>query len=610
MSKYDALVEVSTKISALDNDVKLKILALLIEEGAKSITDISHDLTINFSTAHKYLEQLEAAGLVASKQVSENRLKRLFTIRDFDIDLSPKGISEMLSHKEAKGAKKGLMVLDQNSELEEFDEKLFAQKYLKRGMPQGTIVAAINAVLEHAYNGITLLELRRLFKQELENKVKNVNEVFKQIEESDKHKRTYTHLLEVLHPEALDMHAKGDVFIKNLREPKLLNFVHDVRGITIHGATGKRPKTLKELFDQTEFAFEKISGLSLGAHVFDSLNFFVAPLAENEPYLVPIKNFLINLNKKTRKVFIGLEIGTPRFMRHILPDYIVEGAKTIDYNKYTELATKIGKDMLNIIRTEKLTNVHPVLKIWEKENLKTLGNLSGAYVANMVPEWQSLNAAYAGEEARFDAEWKGWNRTVRLGEIQTIAINLPRLALKSKSEQEFFTALKQMMTSCGDFISNMAELAMGEFLRKHETQFKSAHTQRIKWDYIHVEDCVYSISLVGLNEAVQILTGKTLDENLALGKKIISFCDNMTKGNHMPFRIQFKEETDSNIINRFYNLDSKLFNFKIKSYHAGTGIGDSKTHIKLHQFLLGGHCASVSQNELAELKDFGLVRIK
>ena len=257
MSKYDVLVDVAKKISALDNDVKLKILALLIEEGSKSITDISKELDINFSTAHKYLEQLEAAALVASKEVSENRLKRLFTIKDFDIEISPKGISEMINGKNGKKpseTKKCLKVINEDGELAEFDEKLFAQKYLKRGMPQGTIVSALNATMEQAYDGITLLELRRTFRNELEKKIENVKSVFEQIGESDRHKRTFTHLLEMVHPEALEMHANGDIFIKNLSEPKLLNFVHDLRGIISHGIDEKPSENMQDLFKQTLFA--------------------------------------------------------------------------------------------------------------------------------------------------------------------------------------------------------------------------------------------------------------------------------------------------------------------------------------------------------------------
>ncbi len=93
MGKYDILTEVANKLQALDNDVKLKIIALLVEEGSKSITDISKELEINFSTAHKYLEQLEEAGLVTSKQVSENRLKRLFYVKDFGERSMPKSFT-------------------------------------------------------------------------------------------------------------------------------------------------------------------------------------------------------------------------------------------------------------------------------------------------------------------------------------------------------------------------------------------------------------------------------------------------------------------------------------------------------------------------------------
>ena len=80
---YVGIVGVASKLKALDNEVKINILKFLAEEGEKSITDISKSLDINFSTAHKYLEQLERAKFVHSSTVSKTRLKRLFKINNF-----------------------------------------------------------------------------------------------------------------------------------------------------------------------------------------------------------------------------------------------------------------------------------------------------------------------------------------------------------------------------------------------------------------------------------------------------------------------------------------------------------------------------------------------
>ena len=88
--------KVIEQLKVLDNEVKLKILALLTESGAKSITDIAKQLNLNFSTAHKYLEQLEHAGFVRSKQENENRLKRMFYIQDFCVHIDPGNVSRIL----------------------------------------------------------------------------------------------------------------------------------------------------------------------------------------------------------------------------------------------------------------------------------------------------------------------------------------------------------------------------------------------------------------------------------------------------------------------------------------------------------------------------------
>jgi len=598
MGKYDVLGEVSKKISALDNDAKLKILALLIEEGSKSITDIAHNLNLNFSTAHKYLEQLEEADLVASKEVSENRLKRLFTIRDFDIDLSPKGISEIISGgKEAKDAKKGLRVLDEKGALENFDEKLFAQKYLKRGMPQGLIVSTLKDALDHVYNGVTLLELRRLFRQELEKKVENIQSVFEQIEESGKHKRTYVHLLEMVHPEALDMYTNGDIFIRNVSEPKLFNFVHDIRGITIHGVNGKVPKTLQELFEQIIYAIRQISNSTGQTQAFNSFNYQIAPLVTNLSDFALSKlltDFFNELEKLQIKFYINLDIGEPRFSKVIAANLNDDDP----YSNYNKTAEKVLGAVLDILRKNDFQRIEAILKVWNsKFDESCLNGLKNFYIANMKPAWQTINASYAGTH-RFDTTWKKI-RDSKVGTIQTITINLPRIAAKTGNEKEFFNRLGALIEQCLEFIYNMLELTFGEFLRKYKTTFESE--LRGRWDYVHINDSAYHIALTGLNETIKILSGKDLPGNLNLAEKILEFCNKSLKNKiQVPIRLELKEARIKDITNRFAILDTKINGNKLK-YSVGVDCEDFKTSAKLHKYFIGGHCVEISKHQV---KDF------
>lgn len=605
MSKYDALGEIAKKISVLDNEVKLKILALLIEEGSKSITDIARDLNLNFSTAHKYLEQLEASGLVASKQVSENRLKRLFTIKDFDIELSPKGISQILSgSKETKGTKKGLKVLNENGALVDFDDKLFAQKYLKRGMPQGTIVSTLNAALEQAYDSITLLELRRLFKEELKKKTENVRSVFEQIEDSDKHKRTYEHIMEVFHPEALNMHAGGDIFIKNLYSPNLSNFIHDIRSIAIHGTNGKKPTNLQEFFKQILFAIDFVSTFVTGKQAFDSFNYFIAPLAKNlNDYELRklLKEFFDNLSKLNINFFIALEIGFPDYLKTLPVGYFIE--KEIDsYATYQAIATKITKLALELQNNYK--NLYFIIKIWDKKNLEKNWP-AGVYIANMTTSWQQPNAGFADFNARLNPEFRKVVGTNRAGELQEIVINMPRLAINSTSFKEFLYMVEQTIWKCCDFIENMAELSHGEFVRKHKTLLKSIQTKT--WAYVISERCSYAISLTGLKNAVNILETKTGEKNLL--EKILKKCDEIIYERiKIPIRVLLKENLDPYVAKRFHHLDSK-FKPNLPQYMPGLELDLSELY--LQRYLWGGCCKTLDKNQLKNLKklDFGVVKL-
>lgn len=608
MEKYNILSEVANKLKALDNTVKLKILALLVEEGAKSITDISKDLNINFSTAHKYLEQLEKAKLVTSKQVADNRLKRLFYVKDFGIDLSPAGIANLLAGTKKK-EKRSFKVINEQGEVVNFNEKIFAQKYLKRGLPRGLITYALSSILEQAYDGITLIELREIFQKALEKRAENISDVLDQLEDSHKHKRTFAQLLQLICPEALEQHAKGDIFIRNLREPKLFNFAHDLRGIAIHGINGKRPKTLKDLFQQSLTLIKALSKYLFYSQGFASFNYFVAPLAKNlndrelEKTLI---QFFDKINEFGNVFYVNLDIGTPRFANKESPS--MKGSDV--YSDYNETASRIYKKVVNILKSKDYVNIKPIFKIWTKNfDTKLVSGFKEIYIANMLPEWQTVNATYIGTH-RFDWSWKK-NREAKVGTLQAITINLPRLALKSKSEKEFFIKLNSLIDNSLEYTTNMIELIFGEFLKKYKTTFPSAF--RGRWDYAHANDSAYHIALTGLNEAIKILTNKDIAQNSNLAKKIVEFCNKIIKSKiKIPTRIELKEARNKSITNRFYKLDLKENKLKVPNYSVGVSSKDITASAKLHKLFCGGHCIEIKKSQI---KDFiksegGLALIK
>ena len=613
-----SLVDVVQKFKALDNEVKLKIFGFLVEEGAKSITDISKGLRINFSTAHKYLEQLEQAGLVTSKSIAKDRLRRLFYVQDFSIDFSPRGVANLLSGRREKvKIKGGFKVITDKGEEEQFDEKKFSKEYLKEGIPTPIIESGLDYIRNQAYEGITLLELRTIFRDFIKSRINKLNESLENLRAYDVQERTYHKILEILYPECLAYHMDGTLFVANLRKARLLNFIHDLRGISIHGVNGKKARNLEDLFSQTFEAVNLVSGLMYPYQAFDSFNYFIAPLASKlspTELLDQLRGFLVNLNNLNIRFYLNLDIGVPRFYTDITPTFFTEREKIPAYDKYKDVAAQITSQIIKILNEENLQNICPMFKVWEKgiDGLD-LSKLNDFYIANLIPEWQTSNASYCGYEARFDCTWKGWMRTVRIGELQNIVINLPRIALKAKSESAFFEELERIIKFSLNSHSIMAELAMGGFLRKSETIFESVQKER--WNYTEIDDSCYSISVAGLNEAVFFLSGKKMSKNVELAKKILKFCsDHIKNYSEMPIRITLKEEQNPIVSNRFYSLDSKKFKLDVNSYSPGALSDDYRVSGTLHKYLLGGHCIRIPKEKLdvkSLLKtDFGLAYIK
>lgn len=91
--------ELSNKLKALAHPIRLRIIALLAKkEEDMYLTEIAKNLGINRALAKIHLKKLRKEGILISRIVlveGEARALRYYTIRDFDIHVSPEILKEV-----------------------------------------------------------------------------------------------------------------------------------------------------------------------------------------------------------------------------------------------------------------------------------------------------------------------------------------------------------------------------------------------------------------------------------------------------------------------------------------------------------------------------------
>lgn len=595
--------ELSEKLIVLGVPDKLRMLELLAREGKKSISDISRDLKIHFSTTHKYLEQLEKIGLVKSDIVKEDRLKRYFSIKDFNLCVSPEMLTTSVPHE-----KLDVAVIDRRGNVVTYSRDHVVRPFNEAGIPYSDIKVAVEAVESKLYPGITTIEIARLFDKVFTKRSELLSSALKKVEAGRSERGNFESILKYFHPDVLKLHENGDIFISNLGDPVLLNFAHDVHGITIHGLNGEAPKKIKDVLEMILTAIQTTQKYVIGPHSIDSINYFLAPFAKSvnrDELESELSNFLKKLDKFGAEVYLNLDLSFPRFAEFISPkyspaEYTLKGEEIDSYSNYKDPAKNILEIIIEIVRNNKFKNINIILKKWNEKDSPQM--INGFYVADLSAEWQTVNANYIGPFARFDSSWKRWFRSVRIGEAQNIIINLPRLALSSNSFEQFLTELRDIIAKCIDASISISELLQGHFLRNNlKTHFYSQ--QKRQWSYVHIDDCLCNISVTGLKEVVDVLCVQYGKKPEVVSEILSEFNELILK---VPVRLAIKEELNPLIADRFYTLDKLIIKekgFVFDKYSPGaSGVENNG---ELHKFFLGGHL--LTSKKLTT--DFGLIRL-
>lgn len=219
-----------------------------------------------------------------------------------------------------------------------------------------------------------------------------------------------------------------------------------------------------------------------------------------------------------------------------------------------------------------------------------------------------------GCRTRVYSNVNGEDTTIGRGNIGYISINLPRIALKSKDKDMFYTDLKSKIAICYEILMFRNKL----FLKNNGKYTKFVRENSIWHEVINDEDMLkqgtYSVGFIGLSETVEIITGKRpyeSSESKALSLKIIRFMraciDDIKK--LYGLNVSLLATPGEMLSGRFCDIDKKLYKHKVQqkgfytnSFHisvdSGLSILDKIDYEAPFHALCNGGC--ISYVEFAE----------
>ncbi len=229
-----------------------------------------------------------------------------------------------------------------------------------------------------------------------------------------------------------------------------------------------------------------------------------------------------------------------------------------------------------------------------------------------------------GCRTRVAGNINGKNGSNGRGNIGNVSINLPRIALESESEEEFFEKLYFIMEKSINILKVRSNL-----LVKSEGRYVKFILENKLWNNVDsakemIEQGTISIGYIGLSEAVEILTGEKFyadEEAYSLSIKIISFMREFLD------KLSYKERLNYSLLaspgemisGRFCEFDKEKFDHKVhqKGFYTNSFHVDVDSRLSVfqkiekeapfHQLNNGG---SISYVELKESINHNHLAIK
>lgn len=458
-------------------------------------------------------------------------------------------------------------------------------------------------------------------------------------------------LLNVLPRDVADAHLSGALHINNLGYWVLKpnEFMHDIRFFFANGLSFKKmgylklscspPREFKSALLMITDILRLASFELSGGQMIDFFNIFLAPFikdVEKEEVKEQLRLFLKGINRTfLGDVSLGIELTMPKFLSETQA-LGADGRIFGSYGDHVDESLLMASVLLEVIfeemKREPIFNPRLIIKIRpetfqnsESESLlyqahKLAAEIGLPYFANLFPKEETYSS-YTSTGSRFDDDWNGdWELdTMRTGTIGSVTINLPRVAYDSEGNKEvFFEHLYDRL----EMALRALEIKYLKIRQRVREELLPFLMQKAGGDhYCRLENASRIVSFVGLNEAVQAMSRKSMYESkeaLNLSEEIMGYISKVIRENvkRPENRFALSITPCFEVARRLAELDIERYGWakvrihgdKDKPYYTDLSVIPMEEGIslkealriegRLHRLTPGGHLATIPIKEL------------
>lgn len=390
-------------------------------------------------------------------------------------------------------------------------------------------------------------------------------------------------LNKIYSPEIGRLHTSGDMHIHDLNLVSVYCVGWDLMDVLREGFTGvpnkvasKPAKHFRTALGQVVNFFYTLQGEAAGAQAFSNFDTLLAPFIAYDKLSYKevkqaLQEFVFNVNVPTRVGFqtpftnITLDLEAPKHMAG-MPVIIGGEVAATNYGDHQKEMNILNKALLEVLcegdaNGRVFTFPIPTYNItadfnWDNPVIENLWEASAKYG---IPYFSNfVNSDMDPEDARSmccrlridnrQLEYRGgglFGSNPMTGSVGVVTINLPRLALKSRNEQEFREGLLRLMVKARESLEvkrktleRLTDANLYPYTKFYLRDIKKRFNQYWKNHFS-------TIGLIGMNEAALNLLGVDIgsSEGREFAERTLDYMRDTL--------VEFQQETGNN-----YNLEA------------------------------------------------------